>query len=97
MSDASTIDPLATPLATGDRLIVITQDDHRGVLWVISILCLIYTLLLLGIRSGARRREFGWDDTVAAASTVYIPTELEGISTDDLPGVRKYILCPHFR
>jgi hypothetical protein len=96
MADAPTIDPLATPPPTGDRLIVITQDDRRGVLWVVSILCLIYIVLLLGVRSGAKRREFGWDDWVAAGSTVCVidglPNAQQELTSLQISGTVYYIL-----
>jgi hypothetical protein len=63
------------PLTSGDhRSVIVSQDDHRGVLWVVSILCLIYVLCLMAIRTAARRREFGWDDWVALAGTVRRPS-----------------------
>jgi len=58
------------PPATGFRFAVVTDNDHRGVIWVVSILCLIYTIMIFVIRTEAKRQNFGMDDWLATAATV---------------------------
>ena len=57
----------------GDRLFVITDEDRRGTIWVVAIICLIYVFLLLLLRVTARRNSFGGDDWIAVGSTVRYP------------------------
>lgn len=54
----------------GDRLFVITDNDRRGTIWVVSIICFVYIFLLLILRATARRNSFGGDDWIAVGSTV---------------------------
>jgi hypothetical protein len=54
---------------SGDRFFVITDDDQRGSLWVVSIICCVYVLMILVLRSTARKGAYGMDDWLAAAST----------------------------
>lgn len=54
---------------SSDRFFVITEDDQRGSLWVVSIICCAYILMILALRSTARKGAYGMDDLLAAAST----------------------------
>ena len=59
-----------SPAATGNRLLAISESDHRGVVWNVSILCLIYTLLVVTVRTQTKYRIFGLDDWIATAAAV---------------------------
>jgi hypothetical protein len=61
---------MAAPPTTGDRFFVITDDDQRGAIWVVSIICCIYILMILVLRWSSTKGAFGVDDWLAAASTL---------------------------
>ncbi|WEW58033.1 hypothetical protein PRK78_003500 [Emydomyces testavorans] len=61
--------PSVDPYTGGDRFATITQNDHRGVLWVASILCATYSLLSFALRFYVKRNLLGLDDYLAAAAT----------------------------
>jgi hypothetical protein len=62
---------MATPPdMSGDRFFVITDDDQRGSLWVVSIICCVYVLMILILRSTTRKGAYGMDDWLAVTSTV---------------------------
>ncbi|KAJ9611637.1 hypothetical protein H2200_004821 [Cladophialophora chaetospira] len=54
----------------GNRFAEITPDDHAGTIWIASILCLIYSVLTLALRTHIRLRTYGLDDYIALAATV---------------------------
>lgn len=57
---------LYPPLAT------ITPDDHRGVAWVISIICLSHIYLTLAVRLSVRWRRFQLDDYALVIACVLV-------------------------
>jgi len=61
---------MAVPQATGDRFFVITDDDQRGTIWVVSIICCVYILMILILRWSSTKGAFGVDDWLATASTL---------------------------
>ena len=54
----------------GDRFLVVTEEDRRGTLWIVSIICCIYLFMVLGLRSSARQGSYGADDWLAVMATV---------------------------
>lgn len=76
-----------TELPKGDRFFIITDEDRRGTIWVVAIICLIYVFLLLLLRATARRNSFGGDDWIAVASTVR-KSVLESVSVHYINGNR---------
>lgn len=65
------------PLATGDdditgssRFSPITETDHAGFIWVVTIIGTSYTALSLLLRVWIKYRVYGWDDALIAAGTV---------------------------
>lgn len=65
----STPQPSLVPLA-GHRLFTITADDHRGQIWVVSVIFGIFSVLVLCLRGFIGRGNLGHDDWSAAAATV---------------------------
>jgi hypothetical protein len=61
---------MEAPPVTGDRFFVVTDDDRRGVLWVVSIICCIYIVMIFALRASARRGSYGLDDWTAVIATV---------------------------
>ena len=61
---------MENPSMGGDRFLVVTKEDRRGTLWVVSIICCIYILMVLGLRSSARQGSYGADDWLAGMATV---------------------------
>ena len=61
---------MAAPQATGDRFFVITDDDQRGTIWVVSIICCVYILMILALRWSSTKGAFGVDDWLATVSTL---------------------------
>ncbi len=56
----------------GNRFAAITPDDHAGSIWIASILCLVYSVLTLALRTHLRLRIYGLDDYIAMVATVSI-------------------------
>ncbi|EXJ73825.1 uncharacterized protein A1O5_03587 [Cladophialophora psammophila CBS 110553] len=54
----------------GPRFTTVTDDDYGGVVWTVSILCGIYSVLTKALRGYIKRRTWGLDDWLAAAATV---------------------------
>lgn len=55
----------------------VTSTDHAGLLWVASLLSLLFSLSTLATRYHVRRRTFGSDDwLITFAAVRYRPTEL---------------------
>ncbi|KAF2257664.1 hypothetical protein CC78DRAFT_527498 [Lojkania enalia] len=52
------------------RFALITVDDQSGYLWIASILCLIYTLLILVTRLHIKWNLYGADDVAATVATI---------------------------
>ena len=59
--------------ANENRFSPITPDDQAGSVWITSLLCLIYSVLVLVVRVNLRRRVFGPDDWLIAGATVLQP------------------------
>ncbi|OAP65571.1 hypothetical protein AYL99_01543 [Fonsecaea erecta] len=54
----------------GPRFATVTDDDYGGVVWTVSILCGIYSVLTMTLRGYIKLRTWGFDDWLAAAATV---------------------------
>lgn len=57
----------------GNRFSPITPDDQAGSVWITTLLCLIYSVLVLVVRVNLRRKVFGPDDWLVAGATVLQP------------------------
>lgn len=61
----------STPSYTaGPRFFIITHDDLRGTVMVVTIIFGIYAYMILSIRLAVRRRAIGVDDFLAVLATV---------------------------
>ena len=56
--------------ATSPAFAAVTDDDHRGILWIAAILSLIFTLLTLSARLYVRKHMLGRDDYAVVAAVV---------------------------
>lgn len=65
MSESTTRIPVYGP-----RPYHLSETDQRGCVLIISILCIIYTFLILMIRLLSRHRNIGLDDWLSVAATV---------------------------
>ncbi|KIY03305.1 uncharacterized protein Z520_01772 [Fonsecaea multimorphosa CBS 102226] len=54
----------------GPRFATVTDDDYGGVVWTVSILCGIYSILTMALRGYIKRRTWGPDDWLAGAATL---------------------------
>lgn len=61
---------METPTDSENRLFIITNEDHRGIILVVSIICCIYVPMVLTLRGVVTRRDLGWDDWFAIAGSV---------------------------
>ncbi|KAK5195315.1 hypothetical protein LTR72_007381 [Exophiala xenobiotica] len=59
-----------TDTGSGNRFSPITPDDHAGSVWISASLCLVYSVITLGLRGHLRRKIYGVDDYLAFAATV---------------------------
>jgi hypothetical protein len=66
--------------ASGNRFSPVTPDDQAGSVWITSLLCLIYSVIVLVVRVILRRKVFGTDDWLVAGATVSQPL-LRGCAT----------------
>lgn len=87
---------MEVPEPTGDRLFVVSEDDRRGSLWVVSIICCAYILLLMVLRATARRSTWGADDYLATAATVSQTTIRSSTCANDCKVHRHRAFCLHF-
>jgi hypothetical protein len=69
MGDNTTPDPTTA----GDRYFRVTDDDHRGVILVVSIICAVYFPMVLALRGTFFTKAFGLDDALAVGVTVCMP------------------------
>ncbi|KAJ9603547.1 hypothetical protein H2200_011733 [Cladophialophora chaetospira] len=65
MGDTSTADPTTA----GNRYFRITDDDHRGVILVVSIICACYIPMILALRGTFNNKNIGLDDGLAVGVT----------------------------
>ena len=82
---ASSRSPVAmdSPNASENRLFIISDEDHRGIILVVSIICCIYVPMVLTLRGIVTRRDLGWDDWFAIAASVRThstPPPLHGLT-----------------
>ena len=59
-----------TAVDQSNRFAPITEDNHSGLLWVTSILCLVYSVLIIVARLHIKWKMYGADDVTALAATV---------------------------
>jgi hypothetical protein len=55
----------------GQRYSPITPDNHAGILWIVALLSLIFSVLSLVTRSYVKRNKWWYDDTVCTIATVF--------------------------
>lgn len=67
------MDPAPIDEDTSGRFAPITDDNHAGLLWITSILCLIYSVLIIGVRLHIKWNMYGADDIAALVATVNPP------------------------
>jgi len=68
-------------VANENRFSPITPDDQAGSVWITSLLCLIYSVLVLVVRVNLRRKVFGPDDWLVAGATVFTTNYSETYAT----------------
>ncbi|KAF2843581.1 hypothetical protein M501DRAFT_1006112 [Patellaria atrata CBS 101060] len=61
------MDPL--PGETGHRFALVTDENHSGYLWIASILCLVYSALVLIVRLHIKWNLYGFDDLLVLIAT----------------------------
>ncbi|OQV09663.1 hypothetical protein CLAIMM_13762 isoform 3 [Cladophialophora immunda] len=66
MADSSTTDPTIA----GNRYFRVTDDDHRGVILVVSIICAAYVPMMLALRGTFTNKSIGLDDGLAIGVSV---------------------------
>ena len=76
MGDTATADPTTA----GSRYFRVTDQDHRGVILVVSIICAAYIPMILALRGTFTDKHIGLDEGLAIAVTVTIPLVLLGVS-----------------
>jgi hypothetical protein len=65
----------ALPPPTGNRFAHLTPDDHSAPLWVVTLLCSIYAVMVLAVRLGYMKwRAYRLDDYVLTLA--HVCTEL---------------------
>jgi len=70
--------------ATDDRFARFTPDNHSAVLWIATLLSLIYAALVLVVRLGfVKRRAHGLDDVVLTLAHVCIQRLIDPIGYQD--------------
>ena len=63
--------------ALGDRFSRFTKDDHSAVLWIVSLLSLIYASLLLLVRlTFVKNRAHGFDDVAITLAHVCLTNSI---------------------
>lgn len=60
----------APVLPQGDRFVTITPNDHGGIIWIVSLLCMTYTLITYATRLFIKFHMLGVDDWVMTAAQV---------------------------
>ncbi|KIW90865.1 uncharacterized protein Z519_08648 [Cladophialophora bantiana CBS 173.52] len=60
----------ADPTVAGNRYFRITDEDHRGVILVVSIICAAYVPMLLALRGTFNNKNIGLDDGLALVVSV---------------------------
>lgn len=65
---------MADPTTSGDRWLVVSDVDHRGIIVVVAIICCAYVPMILALRGVITRRDLGVDDWLAVAASVRIST-----------------------
>jgi hypothetical protein len=64
---------MATPY--GNRFAPVTPDNQSGSVWIATLLCLIYSTLVLVVRGHLRWNMYGLDDWFAAAAVVCLSSD----------------------
>jgi hypothetical protein len=59
----------------GNRFAPATPDNQSGSVWIATLLCLIYSALVLVVRGHLRWNMYSTDDWLAAAAVVYLPSD----------------------
>jgi len=59
---------------TGYKFSQVTDDDQSGIIWVVSLLFLIYTLLTFITRGCIKWNLWGWDDWAVTVAQVRAET-----------------------
>lgn len=61
---------ITAPLEEGSRFAIINETDRSGLLWITSILCMIYSSLIICARLHIKWNMYGSDDVTASIATV---------------------------
>ena len=61
---------MEAPDLSGNRYLVITDDDRRGTILVVAIICCVYCPMVLALRAVTTLKNLSVDDFLALASTV---------------------------
>lgn len=56
-----------------NRFAPVTEDNHAAPIWISSLLCLVYSTLVLVMRGWLRRNMYGLDDYLALSASVGLP------------------------
>ena len=68
MADSTTADPTTA----GNRYFLVTDQDHRGVILVVSIICASHIPMILALRGTFMNKRIVLDDTLSIAMSVRI-------------------------
>ncbi|EXJ77509.1 hypothetical protein A1O3_09736 [Capronia epimyces CBS 606.96] len=60
----------ADPTTSGDRYFRITDQDHRGSILVVSVICVVYIPMILSLRGTFTGNQIGMDEYLAIAASV---------------------------
>jgi hypothetical protein len=82
--EPSTAAPSYLPWDTsaGNRFAHYSKDDHSATLWIATLLGMVYIVGILLLRIYIKRRVFGWDDYLIAASSVSTLAMIKKVGTD---------------
>lgn len=62
---------MSAPDLGGDRWLVISDNDKRGTIMVVAIICCVYCPMILGLRAVGSMKNLGINDFLAIAATVW--------------------------
>lgn len=67
------------------RFARVTSNDRSAILWIVTLLALVYATLILGVRLGYTKwRAYGSDDVIVVLAYVQIPRSIASSSRNDM-------------
>lgn len=83
---------MLSPVGSSDasRFSRITDSDHAGLLWIVTILCIIYSTLSCLLRAYIKRGIYGWDDLLMVAATAVHLGQSVSVFSGLLNGLAKF-------